>query len=82
MSSPSLQTLAQAIEALAAEQERITARVERGDADADALADEVLDLQKALSELGGIYESQRVTNQAYPALDVLVSQGRSRAATS
>ena len=76
--SPSPQTLAQAIEALAAEQERLTRRIEQGADDADDLADEVLDLQKAISELGGLYTSQRATNQAYPPLDTLLAQGRAR----
>jgi len=80
--SPSLQALVHAIEALAAEQERITRRIELGAADADELADEVLDLQKALSELGGLYESQRATNQVYPSLNTLLAQGRARAARS
>jgi hypothetical protein len=79
--APSIQSLASAIEALATEQERITRRIERGVPDTDALADEVLDLQKAISELGGLYESLRAANRAYPPLDALLAQGRARAAT-
>jgi hypothetical protein len=80
--SPSLQALGHAIEALAAEQERITWRIEQGADDADDLADEVLDMQKALSELGGLYESQRATDQAYPPLNTLLAQGKARAGRS
>jgi hypothetical protein len=78
--TPSLQTLTLAIAAVAQEQERATRRLEAGQAGPDEhLAEHVLDLQKALGELGGWYEAERAADRSYPPFEALVAHGRASA---
>lgn len=82
MTSPSLHALAFAIEALVAEKERTTRRIKHSDTaeEADDLSQEVLDMQRAVSELAGLYESERSANGLYPRLEDVIAQGYARAA--
>ena len=71
----STQTLMRAISAMAIEQELTTRRIEQGSVEEDEeehLSEHVLDLQKALSELVGIYEHQRQNEPIYPAVEDLI----------
>lgn len=71
----STQTLMLSIAALAAEQELLTRRIELEPAEVDNeehLSEHVLDIQKALGELAGIYENQRQTDTLYPSVGDLI----------
>jgi hypothetical protein len=76
----STSTLMLAIGALAREIEQATQEAENasvGVDDEEHLSERVLDLQRALSELAGIYERQRSEHPAFPSLDQILG-GRTR----
>jgi len=75
MSEISTSTLMLAIGALAREKEIFTRRAERATPEVDEaehFSDQVMDLDRALSELGALYEQQRRQHPVFPPLASLL----------
>jgi len=80
ISTNTLMLLMLAIEALAGHAEVTTRRIESEPAEVDEeehRSEHVLDLQAALSELGGICETQRFEDPVLPSFDDPVASARS-----
>jgi hypothetical protein len=75
MTDISTSTLMLAIAALAREKEVVTRRAERATPEVDEqehFSEQAMDLDRALSELGGLYEVQRRQHPMFPPLDQLL----------
>ena len=82
MTELSTATLILAIEAIALETELLTRRIEASSPEIDAeehLSETVVDLQRALGELGAIYERRRSEEALNLEFDAIVTAGRAKA---
>lgn len=76
MSALSLSTLAIAIVATAAERERLLARIAAVPRETDVeehLSERVMDIDRALGELGSAYEELRSAASGYPSYEALLA---------
>lgn len=74
MSDLSMPTLFIAIRATAAERSRLLERIARESADVDEdehLSEQVMDIDRALGELGTAYEAVRAGRPGYPSFEAL-----------
>lgn len=74
MSQPSISSLSIAIKAMAAERGRLLVRIESEGADVDEaerLSERVMDIDRALGELGTAYEALRSGRKGYPSFEAL-----------
>lgn len=74
MSELSMSTLSMAIRATAAERSRLLERIAREPAEVDEdehLSEQVMDMDRALGELGTAYEALRAGRPGYPSFDAL-----------
>ncbi len=75
MGEISTRTLMIAIGCMVADRERILQRIETLSVEVEAaerLAEQIMDIDLALSELGDVYEQERRDSEGYPSYDDLV----------
>lgn len=79
MSELSTSTLSIAIRATVAERARLLERIAREPAEVDEderLSERVMDIDRALGELGTAYEALRVGRKGYPSFEALTESDR------